>query len=188
LLALKIAKTLESFDKTGRVVMIDGSPDFINALAKNLFPHGTNQDEQMKNYLQTIMVKTIEPSIDDKFMMEIIKENSIEKKMKKLCDKTQKEIPYSLGYLEEFSEAILNRYKIALEIDDKMLSTLNNTTITLMKSSEISLHKFVDDYGLSKYSTQVVKTHTIAGNHLSILKNDELLNIINEHINGLIKE
>jgi fatty acid synthase len=189
-LGLKIANILESLDKEGCLIMIDGSPQFVKKLSSNLLLDADNDDEKLKQKVLVLSIKLMEPSITEQAIVEILQLKTFEEQYEKFKQVSKNQVAYSERFHRETSEALFNRSKISIETDENSLPILQRTPITLMKSQDGSIGGMSNDYGLGRYSTKKIEVHTIEGNHHSMLKSSRLVDLINNSVIALkeIKE
>ncbi|XP_070507532.1 fatty acid synthase-like [Chironomus tepperi] len=182
LIALKIANILESLDKTGNLVMIDGSPHFVKKLAENLLSDVIQDDEKIRERISIMSIKALEPSMSENVIKDILSLGTFKEQFEKFKDISKSNFDYSQNYIQEFNEGMFNRSKIALDVNENSLPSLHRTPISLLKSTESSLVNISDDYELKKFSSQNINVHKIAGNHQSMLGNLELVEVLNNII------
>lgn len=182
LIALKIANILESLDKTGNLVMIDGSPQFVKKLAENLLSDVMQDDEKIRERISIMSIKALEPTMSENAIKEILSLGTFKEQFEKFKDISKTNFNYSQNYIQEFNEGMFNRSKIALEVNENSLPSLHRTPISLLKSTESSLVNISDDYELKKFSSQNINVHEIVGNHQSMLGNLELVEVLNKII------
>lgn len=177
LLAIKIAKMLEAFDKEGEVVMLDGSPELLMKLTTIFVPPS---DEEFMKTIVKIVINALNSAMPENSVTEILKEKTFKQQYAKFQELSSNEMTYSVEHVEKMVEGLKNRAKMSQV--DQSLPVLDKTPITLLKALEISLPEVSDDYGLNNFSSTAVKIQTIPGNHLTILKNSEVVKFLNEKI------
>lgn len=182
LIALKIANILESLDKTGHLVMIDGSPQFVKQLAENLLSDVIEDDDKIKQRVSAMSIKALEPTMTENKIKEILSEDSFEMQFKKFKELSGTNFEYSLSYIKDFNEGLFNRSKITLDLNENSLPSLHKTPISLLKSTESSLVNISEDYELRKFSSFDIDIHSIEGNHQTMLKNAEIVSLLNKII------
>lgn len=180
LLGLKIANILESLDKEGSLVMIDGSPQFIKKLSHTLLSDVIDDDEKIRQRVLAMCIKVLEPSISELSIYDILQHETFEQQYAKFKEISKYQVAFSETFIREFSEALFNRSKMSLDVDENSLPTLQRTPITLIKASENSMSDMSDNYGLNKFSSQAIQVHTVEGNHQTVLKNSNLVKLLND--------
>lgn len=184
ILALMIANHLEKLGKNGKIVMIDGSPLFTKKLTELMLSKCTNDDE-IKEIVAKKIMKNLNPNITEAIFEEILGGENFEEQFKKFLEFNTEEIKYSVEYIQESIEALLNRSKIALDIDEKSFMMLSRTPITLLRSTESPVTNITDDYDLSICSKEKVEIKLLEANHASILINPETVKYLNLHVEEL---
>lgn len=190
LIALRIASMLEKLGKVGRLVLIDGSPEYLFRLTHGIC-QGNHVEGDIENDLFMILYFQIcqSESVGD-FVKGLIACKDITSKIDCLAQFTTPEFneKYSKDYLYNVTVAILNRLKIIVTLDigkDEMagfLDTKLKSPITLIRPTEVSFADIEEDYNLNKFSENEVNVKYVEGHHLSVLENIELTNILNDII------
>jgi fatty acid synthase len=179
-LSLKIAKKLEDCGKRGQIILIDGSPEFCAKFATHSY-----KDESLKNfeyYIAKIVYDILKPYNDfkipppdinnfDNWMKmtrEIITSASIENELLALHFK----------YIVDITTSYKNRLNITLNLKSEEFDVLETTNVSLIKASVTTVSEISDDYGLSAFSSQNVSVKSLSGDHLTVLQNPELFEII----------
>lgn len=102
--------------------------------------------------------------------------------MKKIIEISKNEKVYSDEYGIILLNSFVNRIKLTLSVDLKKFSSLEQTPITLVRPTEFSILEIEDDYGLSAYSSENIDIKYIEGNHITILENPKLHDLLNEYL------
>lgn len=183
LLGMKLAKALETNGKVGRLVLIDGSPKFLKTLAHLNVP-GQFTDEVAEQTVLAFALPSIFADDAGEKSTLILAEATWNGKLAKFRELTRKTSSYS-KYSEEFTlmimNALVNRLKLAANLDVKAFSTLNSTQITLVRPSEASVIEIEEDYDLCSYCEKKVEIKFIDGNHMTVLDSVHLTELINSY-------
>lgn len=182
MLALKLADFLETLGKTGKVIVIDGSPKFVHQISNQLVPVDYTDDT-----LQDLILMGCTKILFRDSAMEVGKKifthESSELKLEEFLNQAKERSEYSVEYGRQMLQGLLNRFKISLNADKIAFNKLKNSTqLTFVKPSESSLHQIDDDYGLSVLIESEIEIRVIDGDHLSILNNMELIQFITSNI------
>ena len=111
---------------------------------------------------------------------ELIKEcQSWDEKIDKVLEKTKDHKLYSQKYLRNIIKALYNRLKVVLQYDLDTIVQIKSP-ITLIRPTEVSIVDIEEDYSINKYTTGPVSLKFIEGNHMTMLDNPKLIQIINE--------
>lgn len=182
MLALKIANLLENSGKTGKVIIIDGSPKFIHQISNQLVPVDYTDD----NLQELILMACTKLLFRDSAMevgKKIFSHESLESRLEEFLNEAKERSEYSIEYGRKMLQGLLNRFKISLNADKISFNKLKNSTqLTFVKPSETSLHEIDDDYGLSDFIESEMEIRVIDGDHVSILNNIELIQFITSNI------
>lgn len=177
-ITLELAKMLEDSGLKGHVVLIDGGPLFLKKLAVDQMSTSYS-DEVVQIVLISGILHTIFPEeqID---MAKLLEEHPTwEERVDRILDLCKDQQIYTQEYLRKMTYALFYRIKMALEYDLDIVNPIKSS-ITLIRPSEVSIVDIDEEYGLSKYTTGVVNLKFIEGNHITMLENPKLVQIIND--------
>lgn len=194
LVALRLASMLEKVGKVGRLVLIDGSPEYLWRLAQGV-SQGVEGGIENDLFMMIFKLFCYPESIED-FVKKLSVLTDIKMKIDCLSEFTLPEYKdkYSKDYIYNVAVAISNRLKLIAGLnignDDMagILDTKLKSPITLIRPSEASFADIDEDYYLNKYSEQKVNIKYVNGHHLTVLENIELTNILNELISQQTSE
>lgn len=182
--ALKIASMLENRGKLGHLILIDGSPHHIHRLVDGISSTVRSGDQENDLMLVIVAYFCSTHGIANK----LTSCNSLAAKIELITEfiLTECKINYSKQYLCKMIGALLNRLKLVMNFDfekDEMAGILDaplKASITLVKPTQASCTNIAEDYHLNKFTKQNVNIKYLDGNHLTVLENTELTNILNE--------
>lgn len=182
--ALKIASMLEKRGKLGHIILIDGSPHHLHRLLDGI--SRTIQSGNQENDLIMIIAAYFCSTHD--IAKKLMSCNNLSAKIELISDfiLTDGKINYSKQYLCKMIGALLNRLKLVMNFNfdkNEMAGILDATlkaTITLIKPTQASCTDIAEDYHLNKFTKQNVNIKYLDGNHLTVLENTKLINILNE--------
>lgn len=181
LVALHLAHLLESIGKTGRILLVDGAPIYLQRLAAGIVQtmKGADSDDALIFILYHNLCNA---EHNEKFSVQI-----------QGCDTWEQKIDTLYAYLSDeirasFSPEYLHRMYTAMSNRLKAVNTLNVVTdmpqlksqIKLVRPQQASFFDIADDYELTKYVSQPVEVQYIEGDHLTMLENPKLADIVNE--------
>lgn len=169
---------LEDTGLKGHVVLIDGGPMFLKKLAVDQMSTSYS-DEVVQTVLIGGILHTIFPEqkVD---LVKLLKEcPTWEERIDRIMELCKDQQIYTEEYLRKMTHALFYRIKMALEYD---LDTVHKiqSNITLIRPNEVSVVDIDEEYGLSKYTNGVVNLKFIEGNHITMLENPKLSQIIND--------
>ncbi|KAG5684251.1 hypothetical protein PVAND_013487 [Polypedilum vanderplanki] len=102
-------------------------------------------------------------------------EDKVEAMLKASTDK----IPYPFDFIKRnIFTALVNRFNIVLSLNEESFDSLKCTKISLIKATKSSVNGLQKDYGLLKYSNEQVRIQTLEGDHVTIITNPKLINLI----------
>lgn len=178
LIALELAKLLENKGLRGKVLLIDGAPTFLKKLVVDQMP-AAQSDDAVQNVLINGIMRTVYPEekID---VMQIMKNISTwEGRLEKLLELAADQYVYSTNYLRTMANCLFQRIKMVIDYQDDTHQIIKSP-VTLVRPTEISIVDVDDDYGLHKLTCGTMNVKYIEGNHLTMLENPKLIQIINE--------
>lgn len=178
-ITLELAKMLEDSGLKGQVVLIDGAPLFLKKLAVDQMSTSYS-DEVVQVVLIAGILHTIFPD-ENVDMEKLLKEcPTWEERVDRILEVCKDQQIYSEEYLRKMTNALFYRIKMALEYDTDAINPIKSN-ITIVRPNEVSVVDIDEDYGLSKYTTGIVNLKFVEGNHITMLDNLKLSQIINEH-------
>ncbi|XP_043250638.1 fatty acid synthase-like [Colletes gigas] len=177
MIAIELVRRLEAHAFVGKLLLIDGSPDYMKALT---LKHGfaTSIADFENNLLIGILAVAKSATIAE-LKMELSKCSTWEEKLDKLVTHAPPEIKEI--YSPEAQKAIatfLYKRQCAVDIYDCDSMQPLRTPITLLKPTT-SLVPMEPTYGLSKLTYGKVIVHTIEGDHVTMLDNPKIAAAIN---------
>ncbi|XP_055326066.1 fatty acid synthase-like [Sitodiplosis mosellana] len=186
-IAMKIASMLEKRGKVGHVILIDGSPTHLFRLAQGLRRTVQTGDPE-NDLIMVLFAHFCSTDMLDSFAKKLATCNSLLAKIELICEFVSSEFKtnYSKQYLYNITGAILNRLKLVMNLNfekDEFAGVIDaklKSSITLVRPTLASFTDIVEDYDLHKYTEQRVNVKYVDGNHLTVLENTELTNILNE--------
>lgn len=186
LIGLRIAAMLEKTGKVGRLVSIDGSPEYLFRLANGICQSGHVEGNIENDLFMILFSHFCKPEAVEDFVKGLVACSSTSSKFECLSEYVSSEYKdkYSTEYLQNITVALLNRLKLIVEKDvmENILDTKLSAKITLIRPTQVSFADINEDYNLSKYSEHEVSVKYVDGHHVNVLENIELTNILNEII------
>jgi fatty acid synthase len=178
MLALEVTKMLEKKGKKGNLVLIDGAPLFLKKLVVDQMPT-SDTDEAVQNVLLSGIMRVVFPE-EKVDVLEIMKENPTwEARVEKILDLCKEQYLYTTDYLRDMANCLFHRIKMVLDFKPDFQDVIKSS-ITLIRPTEISIVDVDEDYGLKRLTRGVVSVKYVDGNHLTMLENSKLVQIINE--------
>lgn len=181
LLSIRITKALESQGKTGKIILLDGSPKFIRTLANEHLPENFT-DETIQSLVLANTITTMFPEDANEKVFTVLSEKSWDGRLLKLIEVSKDKKIYSNEYGIMIMNAFVNRMKLSLSLDIEKFPVNETTPVTLVRPSELSILDIDEDYGLSSYFKAKIEIKFLEGNHMTILENPKLSVIINNSL------
>lgn len=178
ILTLKLAKMLENLGKSGKVIIIDGSPSSSKKILSEMLAGSQNVDEAIQSIVLDISLKYSFPNDTSDRKRAILAEPTWEAKLKKFGELYQDFVLYSKEYCFKSATLLKNRMTAGynLKLDD---IPILKSPIKLVKPTEATVINETDDFGLNAYSNSEIEVATVEGNHLTILEHQDTFNLIN---------
>ncbi|CAD6237321.1 GSCOCG00002249001-RA-CDS, partial [Cotesia congregata] len=177
LIAIELVRKLEAKGLTGKLILIDGSPDFTKAFKDQMLP--SSSEEELQHSILMGITEMIMPTLGEEY-------NSWKSKL----DTVMKHLPSSVIKLPQeevrcIITAVYNRFIALQNYDSSKLPALRSS-IVLLKPSMPSIKFTEEDYGLSKIACQKVKIHVVEGNHLTMLNDNKIATILNDETTEIL--
>uniref|UniRef100_A0A336LXI7 CSON005087 protein n=1 Tax=Culicoides sonorensis TaxID=179676 RepID=A0A336LXI7_CULSO len=173
IITLEIARILEGLGKNGKILLIDGSPQYLKQITRHL---NNNKAEFTDSDVHAIMIKIMKSLIP----LNEIQDKSNWNSFKKVLISTLAEhFKFSEEYCTEIIDSIASRIKLMANAEEEPLRGKIRSDIVLVRPTDITLKVMSEDYGLSKYTEGKIDVKVLQGNHSTILENEGLLKIIN---------
>ncbi|XP_076761434.1 fatty acid synthase-like [Xylocopa sonorina] len=179
LIALEVVRKLEELGLVGRLILIDGSPDYMKAMKSLHF--GTCTENEYQNKFITDRLNNFGSSTIKECQSELEKCTSWNEKLDVMVKHTPDNVRKI--YSPEAQKTIISFvFKRLCLIDTYEPSTSSplRTPITLLVPMVPAVQLLDPTYGLSKLTYGKVTVHEFEGNHLSILKNEKIAMVIND--------
>ncbi|XP_052896146.1 fatty acid synthase-like [Anopheles moucheti] len=175
LLALEIVKRLEARSLHGKVMLIDGSPLYLQRFASH---HLSGfDDEHLQMAILTLVLSFSLPSVSNEILATITSEATYENRVSKMLEIGRESNPFSEDYTRKMMRVLFYRLKAAMNMSTDVKEKLSSPLV-LVRSGTIS--EIEEDYGLSEFTQSSMIVKVIDGTHQTMLSNMELIEIINK--------
>ncbi|XP_029659420.1 fatty acid synthase-like isoform X2 [Formica exsecta] len=180
IIAIELARRLETMKFKGRLVLIDGAPEQIRMMNEHYMPSSSDVEHQID--ILNIIMEIYDIKIREKVLEELKKCKTWEERFDVFA-KHFLEINTLLSPIN-LKTLCTTVYKHSAAIRQYNPSTLPRikSPITLLKPTLSDVYKIEEDYGLHKVTQSKVEVHYIEGNHLTILRNEKVAAAINGEI------
>uniref|UniRef100_A0A182XBL3 Fatty acid synthase n=1 Tax=Anopheles quadriannulatus TaxID=34691 RepID=A0A182XBL3_ANOQN len=173
---LELARILEETGMRGQILLIDGAPKFLRKLAIDQMTENYT-DDSIQVVLTSGIVNTIFPEENMDVLPLLAACTTFDERIDKLLELSKDQNLYSEAYLRMMPKALFNRIKIALETDLDHPRPVQSP-ILLVRPTEVSVVDIEEDYDLSRYTDGNVSLKFVEGNHITMLDNPKLVQII----------
>lgn len=181
MVAIELAKVLEKNGLTGEVVCVDGSILLFKQFLKAKMPNIQPTNDNVQNFLLSQLAFEILPELQPDVIRNVIfEEKTYEDRIDKYISlmKKMKKREYSDGYLKNIGFGLANRIKMVLAEKEIYSGDKIKSNITLVRPSTNLVIDIDNDYQLKQYTSGQVEVKFIEGNHLTVLDNIGLYQIV----------
>uniref|UniRef100_A0A182WHF5 Fatty acid synthase n=1 Tax=Anopheles minimus TaxID=112268 RepID=A0A182WHF5_9DIPT len=175
LLALEIVKRLEARSLRGKLMLIDGSPLYLQRFASH---HLSGfDDEHLQMAILTLVLSFALPSVSNEIVGTIMSEATYDNRVSKMLEIGRDSNPFSEDYTRKMMRVLFYRLKAAMNMSTEVKEKLASPLV-LVRSGTIS--EIEEDYGLTDFTQSSMIVKVIEGTHQTMLSNMELIEIINK--------
>lgn len=179
-IAIELAKLLEKMGLTGQLISVDGSQLLFKRFIKALMPNIEATIDHIQNFLLEQMAYEILPDQQPAAIRKVVEdEKTWEDRMDKYISLMSKQ-DYSKEYLKNIGYGLQNRFKIVLDASENYDGEKMQSNIALIRPTTSFGVEIENDYRLTQYTNGSVFVSFIDGNHLSMLDNVQLYQLIND--------
>lgn len=180
IVAMELAKLLEKQGLSGQVISVDGSLLLFKRFMKALMPNLEAKIEHIQDFMVEQLAYEILPEQKPDAIRNVLKEEkNWEDRLNKYISLMSKR-EFSHEYLREIGYGLLNRIKIVLDESEEYTGEKLQSNITLIRPTTGFGVEIDNDYRLTQCTNGSVFVSYIDGNHLSLLDNIKLYEIIND--------
>ena len=182
LIALELASLLEKEGYLGTIVLFEA----VSSTPKRNIDQFSNNDsfKSLNAILSLSMLNTVLPwKTTSKLITKIVKSNSLDKTINALLTQIQENKEYSNMFKEQVSNELLKRLYAVTKYKRKFDEIKSNVKI-LRTTDPISKRLVEETIDLKNFCKHTPEEFILDGNHLSILKNPEVIKTLNEIISN----
>ncbi|KAF7987806.1 hypothetical protein HCN44_003669 [Aphidius gifuensis] len=177
LIAIEIVRLLEAEGLTGKLILIDGSPDLMIAILKEQL--AVTKESELENTILVGIMDFMKASLSGDLYSSLQNCTSWKQKL----DTFIKHLPSETSMMPEEQQrnlctSLYKRLLAILAYDPSSILPIN-TPITLLKPSMPTIKNMSEDFGLSKISHKKPEIYVLNGNHVTILDDSRVAAAIN---------
>lgn len=178
MVALEMAFLLESAGHEVKLILVDGSPEFLQFLAKAMNIGET--DDDIQNSIILGVYNVLVPGTGDSVREELKNIHDWDAKLKFASTKVPEGATiHSEEHKANMMVDLYHRMKNVIDYKCEWGSKIKSQ-VTLIRPSEQIVGNFLDeDYNLSKYCGKPTDVAYVEGNHLTMLDNPSIARLIN---------
>uniref|UniRef100_A0A182QUE6 Fatty acid synthase n=1 Tax=Anopheles farauti TaxID=69004 RepID=A0A182QUE6_9DIPT len=175
LLALDVVKRLEARSLRGKLMLIDGSPLYLQRFASQ---HLSGfDDEHLQMAILTIVLSFVLPTATNEIIKPIMDQSSYTERVGKLMNVARESNPFSEEYARKMMRLLFYRLKVAMNMNTEVKEKIASPLV-LVRSGVLA--DIEEDYGLGQFTGSTLIVKIIDGTHQTMLANSELVEIINK--------
>lgn len=178
--ALELSKVLERMGLKGQIISLDGSVLLIKSFVKSSMRGQDLSDENLQDLILRNFAFELLPDVQQNVMRTVIKDaKTWDDKFNNFIGVIRNDA-YSHDYLRTIGRGMFNRCQFVLKTDtDAEITSKIQSDIKLFKPKIALVAGVQEDYQLPKYTNGKVEIEYLDGNHLTILENSQLIDILN---------
>ncbi|GAB0099518.1 Fatty acid synthase [Sergentomyia squamirostris] len=175
-LTLEVARLLEQDGLNGQILLIDGAPDFLKLLLIDQFDEEFTQkdidDLIVGNILRIIFPHDNLQDVPDDWCV-----TTWQERVEKLVEVSKSQYVYNEEYIRYIAESLHNKVEHILNAGK--IEPINSP-ISLVRPTDVSVMDIERDYGVASLTRGKFHLRFIDGDHITILRNKHLTQVINE--------
>ncbi|XP_014477063.1 PREDICTED: fatty acid synthase [Dinoponera quadriceps] len=177
IIAIELARRLESRGLSGRLVLVDGAPNLMKTMINQFLSYST--ESEFENNILLSISDTLLPTLSGKLLLDLNKYENWEQKVESFLSYfSNVDIPLSMENLKALCTSIYIHLIALRKYDVSSLPPIR-TPILLLKPTLQSIEMSEEDYGLRKITRDKVEIHYTEGNHVTMLNSDKVVAAIN---------
>ncbi|KAK4877916.1 hypothetical protein RN001_010422 [Aquatica leii] len=181
IIGLHLVSLLEARGQKGVVVLIDGALEMFREVVEQQYPGSDSKPVLETIILANLMQLYLPVDVVTAHKETLVKFETLEERVNYTVGLAPNEVPHSKEYQERVC------YKSCFRMSTLFTYQPNfdkiQSPVILFKPSQPSLENFDEDYRIQKYCENTIEIRVAEGNHLTILKNLDLANIVNNLLN-----
>lgn len=167
----------------GQIISLDGSALLIKKFIEASKGGNETTDEDLQYLILRNFVFQLVPETQRDVVLNLMKDSkTYDEKLNNFIGVVRND-SYSSGYLKEIGQGMFKRGMHVVNINtDAEIPNKIQSDIKLFKPTRTIVTDIDEDYQLPKYTSGKVYIENLDGNHLTILENAQLFNILNDII------
>uniref|UniRef100_A0A2C9GS69 Fatty acid synthase n=1 Tax=Anopheles arabiensis TaxID=7173 RepID=A0A2C9GS69_ANOAR len=175
LLALEVVKRLEARSLRGKLMLIDGSPLYLQRFASH---HLSGfDDEHLQMLILTLVISFIFPTATQDVIKPVMDQPTYSDRVEKLMAVAHDSNPFSDQYARKMMRVLFYRLKVAMNMSTEVKEKIESPLVLVRSATIVDVE---EDYGLNEFTVASLIVKIIDGTHQTMLANPELIEIINK--------
>ncbi|XP_023313670.1 fatty acid synthase-like [Trichogramma pretiosum] len=178
MIAIEIVRRLEATGMTGKLIIVDGSPELMKRVQNQQL--ASNSDEELQSNVLLGMMDILSPADSAALVTELEKHDKWETKLAAFLQRwvNVPGITMSQENQAAFCTSVYRRLQ-AVQAYDASAAGKIKTPIMLLKPTQPTLRAVPEDYLLGEVTSDKVEIHYVEGNHVTILDHNKVAKAIN---------
>ncbi|XP_036138949.1 fatty acid synthase-like [Monomorium pharaonis] len=178
IIAIELTRKLEAMKFKGRLVLIDGTPAQMKMMYKNFTSNSNDTDLQF--VILTNIMEIYSPGSSKKIVMELEKCNTWKERYDIFARSfLVMNTLLSPANLKTLCITVYKHSSAIRHYDPSTLPPIKSPIILLKPTQPLHISMADEDYGLHKVTQNMIQVHYVDGNHVTILRNEEVSAAIN---------
>ncbi|XP_046415450.1 fatty acid synthase-like isoform X1 [Neodiprion fabricii] len=180
IVSIELARRLENEGFTGRLVMLDGSPDYVKTFLSSLT---TKSEDELQTFVFLKIMDAVASFAVSKLTTELFSCRDWEEKIAAFTRNMPKNnlLNFTPEDQNTLCLGIYRRIKALLDYDCSNLLPIKSP-VTLVRTRASSILFDTEDYGLKRLTQNKMKIYYAEGDHITMLNDDICAAAINEEL------
>ncbi|XP_075219330.1 fatty acid synthase-like isoform X2 [Lycorma delicatula] len=178
IVAMEVTYLLEKEGYRGHLVLLDGSPTYVRSLITEVFLNNNISEDNMQRNVLARGVKIIWSSESKEFSDKLNEVTEWSDRLSLFNDHTNVN-QYSKSYQVHVLNSVYSRLKAAVSYTGPPEKSILSSVALIRPTENVKTH-VKEDYDLSKFCVQEVSIHVLEGNHITLLENERIGNILSD--------
>ncbi|KAF5280721.1 hypothetical protein FQA39_LY18004 [Lamprigera yunnana] len=180
LIGMELVALLEAGGRLGKLILIDGSHDMFKALLLQQIPMADSTPVLETTILCNLMDLYLPSETVFKHKDKIFECSNLDERVEYTIEHMVKDVPHSLDYLRKACYKFCSRVGCLFTYHSDYPKI--KSPVVLFKPTQTTIENFDEYYDLQKFCEQDIKINFVEGSHVTVLKNVNLAEAINDII------
>lgn len=177
-ISLRICEIFESMGKRGKLIFVDGSPNYMRTFITDKIPTNPT-DEELQHFIFNELASKTYGAMADEVMKNVFSKSTwrqkVEEFTRSITDVKSKE------FMEKNLDSLFNRIRMVMREQFNYRASAN-IDVLLIKPLDVS-SKVSEDYGLREYCAGSIRIESVPGDHYTLIDSkSEIVDIVNSFL------